>query len=108
MRLSTIAIILPLGCCQPHYLEQGAVPPLITRDAGPEMANKYIVKFKDDTDVTTINAALESVGENTHTFEHVFGGFAARLDNLAVELLRQFPDVSPPSLVHHWPIADSR
>ncbi|KAK3196434.1 hypothetical protein K4F52_000316 [Lecanicillium sp. MT-2017a] len=57
------------------------------------MANKCIVKFKDGTDVTTINAALEGVGENTHTFEHVFSGFAARLDNLAVELLRQFPDV---------------
>lgn len=60
-----------------------------------QVASKYIVKFKDSTEVSTFDNVLSSLSVNVeNTYEGIFNGFAATLDASALEKLRGHPSVS--------------
>ncbi|KAK7227554.1 hypothetical protein V2G26_015557 [Clonostachys chloroleuca] len=59
-----------------------------------QVASKYIVKFKDSTEVSTFDNVLSSLSVNVeNTYEGIFNGFAATLDASALEKLRGHPSV---------------
>ncbi len=95
MRISSLATLLPLASASP--ILPGTEPaPLYTRDVSPDMADRYIVKFKDGSAMSTVQEAMKNIADSTHTFENIFKGFAAKLNKPAVERLRMLPDVSAP------------
>lgn len=94
MRFSTLLGLLPLTVASP-VAQRSEPAPLYTRDAAERHnADKYIVKFKEGSVATVVQDALAHVSAHaTHHFQHVFQGFAAKLDSRSVEMLRLLPDV---------------
>ena len=92
MLLSTL-ILLPLAAAGP-LARRSEPAPLLTREVDADMADKYIVKFKEGSAMSIVQDALNNVAERTHIFEGVFQGFAAKLDAATLELMRFLPDVS--------------
>ena len=95
MRFSTVLTLLPLAVASP-VAQRSEPAPLITRSTvEPHNADRYIVKFKEGSAMSIVQDALQHVSvEATHHFQHIFQGFAAKLDSKSVELLRLLPDVS--------------
>lgn len=95
MRFSVVLALLPLATATPAA-KRATPAPLLTRDVQQtHMADKYIVKFKDGSPMSIVQNALKHVtGDATHQFEHIFQGFAAKLDKQTVDILRYLPDVS--------------
>jgi transcription antitermination factor NusG len=92
MRLSPL-ILLPLAAAGP-VARRSEPAPLITREVDADMADKYIVKFKEGSAMSVVQDALKNVAESTHVYDGIFQGFAAKLDSVTLELLRFLPDVS--------------
>lgn len=100
MRFAALIALLPLATATPTA-KRATPAPLLTRDVQQaHMADKYIVKFKEGSPMSIVQEALKHVsGDAAHQFEHVFQGFAAKMDKTTVDLLRYLPDVSHMSAI---------
>lgn len=96
MRLSVLLSLLPLALGAPAVEQRSEAAPLIEA-RGEMVANKYIVKFKEGSALSALDAAMEKIsGKPDHVYKNVFSGFAATLDENMVRVLRAHPDVSFP------------
>lgn len=106
MKSAAILSLLPLALAAPAALnkrEGGPAAVLRPREA-KLISNQYIVKFKDQSDSMTINSAMDTFpGDAEHVWHNNFKGFAAKLDDAALESLKNHPDVSSNSLVYPSP-----
>lgn len=97
MRLSTLLAILPLATASPTKRSEPA-PLLIPRgvDAENLVADHYIVKFKEDSALSSIESAIQNLPttEASNVFTSVFKGFSGNLNAATLELIRAHPDVS--------------
>ena len=85
--------LLPLAFAAPSARSEPA-PLLVPR--GELVPNKYIVKFKDNADIDSPHAMLQTMGVKADTvYKHVFNGFAASLNADALKQLRNNPSVCP-------------
>lgn len=96
MRLSVLLAILPVVLGAPATKRSEPAPLLTPRaDAESLIADKYIVKFKDASALSTLDDALRTLSEAPeHVFKSVFRGFSAKLDEETLKALRDHPDVS--------------
>uniref|UniRef100_UPI00387FB270 Proteinase K n=2 Tax=Parengyodontium album TaxID=37998 RepID=UPI00387FB270 len=93
MRLSVLLSLLPLALGAPAVEQRSEAAPLIEA-RGEMVANKYIVKFKEGSALSALDAAMEKIsGKPDHVYKNVFSGFAATLDENMVRVLRAHPDV---------------
>ncbi|KAK8098024.1 uncharacterized protein PG998_013510 [Apiospora kogelbergensis] len=96
MKSAAILSLLPLALAAPATLnkrEGGPAAVLRPREA-KLISNQYIVKFKDQSDSMTINSAMDTFpGDAEHVWHNNFKGFAAKLDDAALESLKNHPDV---------------
>lgn len=98
MRVSTFLALLPLAVASP-VVQRSEPAPLYTRDAPSHLSDHYIVKFKKGSVMSKVQDALQQVtAEPSHRFEHIFQGFAGKIDKNTVELLRFLPDVNIPRI----------
>ncbi|VUC20898.1 unnamed protein product [Clonostachys rosea] len=93
MRLSVLLAILPAVLAAPATRSVPA--PLVRLNQRADVvANKYIVKFKDNSALASLDSALSTISvAPEYTFEHVFKGFSGELSQEALEALRNHPDV---------------
>ncbi|PHH74065.1 hypothetical protein CDD80_3328 [Ophiocordyceps camponoti-rufipedis] len=94
MKTSLLLTLLPLAATAPSKRSEPA-PLLIPRGASQNLiANKYIVKFKDEMSMTTADASLIAFSENAdHVYNHAFRGFAGHLSDEDLKNLRNRPEV---------------
>lgn len=93
MRLSVLLAILPAVLAAPA---NRSVPAPLVRlsERADVVANKYIVKFKDNSALASLDSALSTISvAPEYTFEHVFRGFSGELSQEALDALRNHPDV---------------
>ncbi|CAG9975630.1 unnamed protein product [Clonostachys byssicola] len=93
MRLSVLLAILPAVLAAPATR---SVPAPLVRlsERADVVANKYIVKFKDNSALASLDSALSTISvAHEYTFEHVFKGFSGELSQEALDALRSHPDV---------------
>lgn len=96
MRLSALLAVLPLVAAAPAKRAEPA-PLLVPRGDAQLIADKYIVKFRDGSALSTLEDALKALtGEADHVYSNVFSGFSATLDKAALDTLRDHPDVRRP------------
>ena len=97
MRLSVLLALLPAVLGAPTKRSEPA-PLLVPRgDANTLIADKYIVKFKDDSSLSILESAVSILSEAPeHVYENTIRGFSATLDAETLEALRDHPDVCVP------------
>lgn len=93
MRLSLLLAILPLALASPTKRVSPA--PLLAPDDAQVIADEYIVKFKEGSDLSAFDATVQAiVGNARHVYSNVFKGFAGKLDKATLESLRNHPSAS--------------
>lgn len=94
MRLNVLLALLPVVLGAPATTKRSEPAPLITRDDGDSIADKYIVKFKDASALSSLDDALTTLSEAPeHVFKNAFRGFSGHLDEETLNALRDHPDV---------------
>lgn len=96
MRLNVLLALLPMALAAPQTKRAEPAPVLTPRtEASNLVADKYIVKFKDDTAFASVDDAISSMlsGTPDHVFHAAFQGFSATLDKATLKALRDHPDV---------------
>lgn len=95
MRLSILLAALPVALATVVTKRDEPAPLHISGAPGARLiANKYMVKFKEDADMKMVENAMGKLKTNAdHTFLDVFKGFAARLEQKEVDALRNLPAV---------------
>lgn len=95
MRLSVLLAILPAVLAAPAAKRDAPAPLIVGRDADALIANKYIVKFKDASALSSLEDSLSILSETPdHVFNSAFRGFSGTLDEETLNALRDHPDVS--------------
>lgn len=97
MRLSFLLSLLPLVAASPAGKRAEPAPVLSARGENKDViADKYIVKFKEGSSLARLEEAFELLDEKPATVysEGVFLGFAGKMSGLALEAIRNHPDVS--------------
>lgn len=96
MRAGLVLALLPSALAVPRARRAEPAPLLGTSvDDSPLVANKYIVKFKNEVSAATVDDAATSILSSSpdHVYTSVFSGFAAILDDDTLTALRDHPDV---------------
>ncbi|UNI20295.1 hypothetical protein JDV02_006395 [Purpureocillium takamizusanense] len=97
MHLHTLLWMLPLvDAATVHSLTKRAEPAPILRprDAAAILADKYIVRLRDDIPAAQVETLMDSIKEEAHeVYKTVFPGFSATLDTAGLERWRNHPDV---------------
>lgn len=94
MRTIALLAVSPAVLCS--SIKRAEPAPLITRDEdiGGLIANKYIVKFKEDSSVSVFESAISILPETPdYVFENTIRGFSATLDATSLASLRDHPNV---------------
>ena len=103
MRLNVLLALLPMVLAAPQA-KRSEPAPLLTPKSDELVANKYIVKFKDETALAAVDDAITSILSTAPeaVYSSLFQGFAAELDEETLKALRDHPDVGAPlsSYVH--------
>jgi len=94
MRLNVLLAILPMVLAAPQA-KRSEPAPLLTPKSDDLVANKYIVKFKDETALAAVDDAITSILSTAPdaVYSSLFQGFAAELDEETLKALRDHPDV---------------
>lgn len=97
MKAATILSLLPLAFAAPASKRVGGPAPILKpRDAGDNLIEgQYIVKLKDGMTIASVDDTLSLFeGEAEHEWKTgAFKGFAAKLDEAALDALTNHPDV---------------
>lgn len=95
MRLTVLLALLPMVLGAPATKRSEPAPLLTPRaDADALIADNYIVKFKESSELSILNNALSSLDvAPDHVFKAIFQGFSAKLDEETLNALRDHPDV---------------
>nr|ACV71862.1 subtilisin-like protease Pr1A [Metarhizium lepidiotae] len=95
MHLSALLTLLPAVLAAPATIGGRAEPaPLFTPQAESIIADKYIVKFKDDiARIATDDAVSALTSKADFVYEHAFKGFAGSLTKEELKTLRAHPGV---------------
>ncbi len=96
MRLSFLLAILPSVLGAPKAKRDAPAPLYMVEDASVAIADKYIVKFKEDSSIASAGDRISILAESA---DYVYtggalDGFAGSLDADTLEELRANPDVS--------------
>ncbi|KJZ76659.1 hypothetical protein HIM_03995 [Hirsutella minnesotensis 3608] len=92
MRRLLLPLLLTSAAAVPNQLGSAPVPLLQPR--GEVIPGSYIVKFKEGTSTASFNDALGVANQTVdRIYNHVFHGFASRLDNSALHILRSRSDI---------------
>jgi subtilisin family serine protease len=85
-------ILLAVLC----YLSSAVrLAPLLYAPEIDAIADNYIVVYKEDTLIATLNQDIATLGiRPSFTYEHVFTGFAANLTAVQITALRQNPSIN--------------
>lgn len=93
MRLSVLLSVLPLALAAPGVVKRESPAPLLAAESNA-IAGKYIVKLREGSPLAALESAMNLLsGKASNVYENVFKGFAGRMDNAVVEMLRNHPDV---------------
>lgn len=97
MRLSVLLAILPAVLAAPAKRSEPA-PLLVPRgDDTTLIADKYIVKFKENSSLSILESAMSVLSDAPdHVYENTFQGFSSTLDAETLDALRDHPDVCFP------------
>lgn len=88
MRLSVLLSLIPLVAAAPAEL----APLLMAEESA--LANQYIVKFKEGSALAAVEKAMSQLQTKpAHVYKNVFNGFAGKLDDKMLNVLRLHPDV---------------
>lgn len=96
MRLNVLLAILPMAMAAPQAKRSEPAPVLTPRtEASNLVADKYIVKFKEQTGLAAVDDAITSILSSApdHVYHAAFQGFSATLDEGTLKALRDHPDV---------------
>nr|ACV71845.1 subtilisin-like protease Pr1A [Metarhizium acridum] len=95
MHLSALLTLLPAVLAAPATIGRRAEPaPLFTPQAESIIADKYIVKFKDDiARIATDDTVSALTSKADFVYEHAFHGFAGSLTKEELKMLREHPGV---------------
>lgn len=84
--------LLPLAIATPAAKRSELAPLLVPRD-GNIIADKYIVKYKENFPSSSDHVLKAHSAEAERVYSHVFKGFAGPLDQTALDQLRNHPGV---------------
>ncbi|PFH59488.1 hypothetical protein XA68_12275 [Ophiocordyceps unilateralis] len=94
MKPSLILAILPVVAAAPATKRAEPAPLLRPRGTTHLIANRYIVKFKDEMSFAGADETIVSLTQKAdHVYNHAFRGFAGRLSPNDLEELRNRSDV---------------
>lgn len=97
MKTAAIFSLLPLALAAPATKRAGGPAPLLRpRDTGVNLIEgQYIVKMKEGMTISSVDDALNLFeGDAEHEWKTgAFKGFAAKLDDAALEQIANHPDV---------------
>lgn len=97
MKAAIIVSLLHLAAAAPTRKREGGPAPLLKpRDVGDNLIpGQYIVKMKSGMTTASVTDAMSLFeGETEHEWhEGEFKGFAAKLDDAALEQIQNHPDV---------------
>ncbi|TQV93055.1 hypothetical protein V2A60_003632 [Cordyceps javanica] len=96
MRLSVLLSILPLATAVPTAKRSEPAPLLVPRGVSAQnlVADQYVVKFKEGSDLAAVEEAMKALPEAAgEVFSEVFKGFSGHLDATTLDLIRDHPDV---------------
>lgn len=97
MKVAAILSLLPLALAAPASKRAGGPAPLLKpRDTGSNLIpGQYIVKMKEGMSVSSVDEALDLFeGDAKHEWKTgSFRGFAAKLDEAALDKIANHPDV---------------
>jgi hypothetical protein len=98
MKLSLLALI-PAALATPIVQRRSEPAPLhIRRDIEALIADQYIVKYYDVSASSVVENGIKKLSvKPKHLFKGAIRGFAAKLDQKTLDLLRDDPNVSPTS-----------
>lgn len=93
MRLSVLLSVLPAVLAAPATEVSSDAAPLYRLEH--KIPGKYIIKLKDGVRATAESSAVKILGSEPElTYNHVFKGFAAGMDDKTLKEMRNHPDVS--------------
>lgn len=93
MLLSVLLSIIPAVLAAPATEVSSGAAPLYRLQNN--IAGKYIIKLKSGVRVTAESSALQILGREPElTYNNVFKGFAASMDDETLNKMRNHPDVS--------------
>lgn len=94
MRFANFLAVLPLAAGAPSLSRREEPAPLLEARGGQAIPGKFIVKFREGSPLSAIQNALSLLNGNAdHVFKNVFSGFAASMNTVVVDMLRNHPDV---------------
>lgn len=94
MYLSCLVTLLPFVAALPAQKRSSPAPILFPRDNSTVIPGKYIVKMKDESDISALNGAMGLFpGEAHQQYNNVFKGFATELDESTLKALQDHPHV---------------
>ncbi|RCI15505.1 putative subtilisin-like protease [Ophiocordyceps polyrhachis-furcata BCC 54312] len=94
MRPSLLLVLLPAVTAAPATKRSEPAPLLKPLGARKLIANKYIVKLKDEMSFATADEAVVALSKDAdHVYNHAFHGFAAHLSAEDLTKLRDHPEV---------------
>ncbi|POR32110.1 Cuticle-degrading protease [Tolypocladium paradoxum] len=95
MKFSAILSILPAVLAMPSARRSEPAPLLIPPVGADQLiANKYIIKFKDDMSASSVDEVISALSSKAeHVYDLVFPGFASLLSAEELQTLRNHPNV---------------
>ncbi|PHH85859.1 hypothetical protein CDD83_11077 [Cordyceps sp. RAO-2017] len=94
MKLSILLAILPAVLAAPATKRAEPAPLLTPKGAKQVIADKYIVKFKNELSASAVDETVKALSSKAdHVYSHAFRGFAGHLSAEEVKTLRDRPEV---------------
>lgn len=94
MKLSMILAIVPAVLAAPAAERDEAAPLLVPRGTKQLIPGKYIVKFKDNVSIASVDKTISALTKKAdHVYSNTFRGFAGQLSAKDVKTLRDRHDV---------------
>ncbi|KAF4595781.1 subtilisin-like protease Pr1A [Ophiocordyceps camponoti-floridani] len=94
MHLCLVLPLLPAALAAAIVHKRAEPAPLLTPRNAEVIPEKYIVKFKESSEMSVLDEAINSLTSDAdHLYHHTFKGFAISLKDDALEKLRDHPEV---------------